>query len=176
VPSPRPSGQLAAAAAIRWASTEEQNLNECDDPAARIGEDELEAPCSNLDSWGPTRLCCVVGPRVWSVFMPIPKRARSAWCACGRGRPAVLGDPRAHPPDRGEGAAQVEAPESVEDSTNFPRQLMRRYPVNTASGPCVQSGTPPIRCSAKRIAPEPDRSGTSFAWHRRVVFLRFCRR
>ena len=29
----------------------------------------------------------------------------------GRGRPAVLGDPRAHPPDRGEGAEEAEAPE-----------------------------------------------------------------
>ncbi len=28
----------------------------------------------------------------------------------GRGRPAVLGDARAHPPDRGEGAAQAQAP------------------------------------------------------------------
>ena len=41
-----------------------------------------------------------------------------------RGRPAVLGDPRAHPPDRGEGAAEAEAPEPVEDSKNLPRQLM----------------------------------------------------
>jgi DNA-directed RNA polymerase, sigma subunit (sigma70/sigma32) len=44
------------------------------------------------------------------------------------GRPAVLGDPRAHPPDRGEGAAEAEAPEPVEDSKNLPRQLMRRAP------------------------------------------------
>ena len=33
----------------------------------------------------------------------------------GRGRPAVLGDARAHPPDRGEGAAEAEAPEPVVD-------------------------------------------------------------
>ena len=31
----------------------------------------------------------------------------------GRGRPAVLGDPRAHPPDRGEGAAQAQASEPL---------------------------------------------------------------
>ena len=30
-----------------------------------------------------------------------------------RGRPAVLGDPRAHPPDRGQGAAQAEAPQPL---------------------------------------------------------------
>src|SRR5205807_1687989 len=29
----------------------------------------------------------------------------------GRGRPAVLGHPRAHPPDRGQGTAQAQAPE-----------------------------------------------------------------
>ena len=29
----------------------------------------------------------------------------------GRSRPAVLGDPRTHPPDRGQGAAQAQAPE-----------------------------------------------------------------
>ena len=38
-----------------------------------------------------------------------------------RGRPAVLGDPRAHPTDRGEGATQAQAPEPVEDSKNLPR-------------------------------------------------------
>jgi RNA polymerase primary sigma factor len=41
------------------------------------------------------------------------------------GRPAVLGDPRAHPPDRGQVAAQAQASKPVEDSENFPRQLMR---------------------------------------------------
>jgi DNA-directed RNA polymerase specialized sigma subunit len=30
-----------------------------------------------------------------------------------RGRPAVLGDPRTHPPDRGQGAAEAQAPEPV---------------------------------------------------------------
>ena len=34
----------------------------------------------------------------------------------GRGRPAVLGDPRAHPPDRGQGAAQAEAPVAVAEA------------------------------------------------------------
>ena len=39
----------------------------------------------------------------------------------GRGRPAVLGDARAHPPDRGQGAAQAEAPEPVKDAQELPR-------------------------------------------------------
>ena len=44
----------------------------------------------------------------------------------GRGRPAVLGDPRAHPPDRGEGAAQAQASEPVADSAQLPGQLKAR--------------------------------------------------
>ena len=32
-------------------------------------------------------------------------------------------DPRAHPPDRGQGAAQAEAPEPVEEAAKLPRQL-----------------------------------------------------
>ena len=39
----------------------------------------------------------------------------------GRGRPAVLGDARAHPPDRGQGAAQAQASEPVKDSQELPR-------------------------------------------------------
>ncbi len=38
----------------------------------------------------------------------------------GRGRPAVLGDARAHPPDRGEGAAQAEASEPVAEAAELP--------------------------------------------------------
>ena len=41
----------------------------------------------------------------------------------GGGRPAVLGHPRAHPPDRGEGAAEAEASEPVEEAALVPRQL-----------------------------------------------------
>jgi hypothetical protein len=37
------SGLLAASAAIRWGSTEEQNLDERNNPAARIEEEGLEA-------------------------------------------------------------------------------------------------------------------------------------
>ena len=44
----------------------------------------------------------------------------------GRSRPAVLGDARAHPPDRGQGAAEAEAPEPVKGAQELPRQLMRR--------------------------------------------------
>src|SRR5262249_53476295 len=39
----------------------------------------------------------------------------------GRGGPAVLGDARAHPPDRGQGAKEAEAPEPVKDSQKLPR-------------------------------------------------------
>ena len=41
----------------------------------------------------------------------------------GRGRPAILGDARAHPPDRGQGAAQAEAPEPLAQTAQLPRQL-----------------------------------------------------
>ena len=37
----------------------------------------------------------------------------------GRGRPAVLGDPRAHPPDRGEGAAEAEAPVAEQEAAEL---------------------------------------------------------
>src|SRR5258708_40143791 len=42
------------------------------------------------------------------------------------GRSAVFGDARAHQADRGQGAAEVEAPEPVKDSQKLPRQWMRR--------------------------------------------------
>ena len=41
----------------------------------------------------------------------------------GRGRPAVLRHPRAHPPDRSQGAAQAQAPEPVAQAQKLPRQL-----------------------------------------------------
>ena len=44
----------------------------------------------------------------------------------GGSRPAVLGHARAHPPDRGQGAAEVEASESVEEAALVPRQLTLR--------------------------------------------------
>ena len=40
-----------------------------------------------------------------------------------RGRPAILGDPRAHPPDRGEGPAQAEAPEPLAQIAQLSRHL-----------------------------------------------------
>jgi transposase len=46
---------------------------------------------------------------------------RALLAHAGRGRPAVLGDARAHPPDRGQGAQEAEAPEPVKDSQKFPR-------------------------------------------------------
>ena len=41
----------------------------------------------------------------------------------GRGRPAVQRDPRAHPPDRGQGAAQAQAPEPQPQAAQLPGQL-----------------------------------------------------
>ena len=41
----------------------------------------------------------------------------------GGSRPAVLGHARAHPPDRGQGAAQAEASEPVAEAAQLPRQL-----------------------------------------------------
>src|SRR5262249_18292425 len=38
----------------------------------------------------------------------------------GGSRPAVLGDPRTHPPDRGEGAAEAEASEPVTQTAVVP--------------------------------------------------------
>ncbi len=43
----------------------------------------------------------------------------------GRGRPAILGYPRAHPPDRGQGLAQAQAPVAVAEAPELPRQLGR---------------------------------------------------
>src|SRR5262249_21124418 len=46
----------------------------------------------------------------------------------GRGRPAVLGDARAHPPDRGEGAAQAQASVQVAQTALVPGQLASTSP------------------------------------------------
>ena len=44
----------------------------------------------------------------------------------GGSRPAVLGHARAHPADRGQGAAEAEASEPVEEAALVPRQLIRQ--------------------------------------------------
>ena len=41
------------------------------------------------------------------------------------GRPAVQRDARAHPPDRGQGAAQAQAPQPLAQAAQLPRQLIR---------------------------------------------------
>ena len=41
----------------------------------------------------------------------------------GRSRPAVLGHPRAHPPDRGQGAPQAQASQPLAQAAQFPRLL-----------------------------------------------------
>ena len=40
-------------------------------------------------------------------------------------RPAILGDARAHPPDRGQGAAQAQASEPLAQAAQLPRHLIR---------------------------------------------------
>ncbi len=44
---------------------------------------------------------------------------------------AILGHPRAHPPDRGQGPAQAQAPEPVAQAAQLPRQLTRTSPAET---------------------------------------------
>ena len=65
-------------------------------------------------------------------FAHAPRRARAAHALrhrhehrpyAGRSRPAVLGDPRAHPPDRGQGAAEAEASVAVAEAAELPGQL-----------------------------------------------------
>ena len=58
----------------------------------------------------------------------------------GRGRPAILGDPRAHPPDRGQGPAQAEAPEPLAQTAQLPRYLRRPVP-STIGGSPAKAGT-----------------------------------
>ena len=41
----------------------------------------------------------------------------------GRSRPAVLGHPRTHPPDRGQGPAQAQAPQPLAQAAQLPGQL-----------------------------------------------------
>ena len=43
----------------------------------------------------------------------------------GGSRPAILGDARAHPPDRSQGAAQAQAPDPDPEAEEFPRQLIQ---------------------------------------------------
>ena len=57
----------------------------------------------------------------------------------GRGRPAILGDPRAHPPDRGQGAAQAQASLALAQAPQLPRQL--------------NAGRPPVRQGRHRPSP-----------------------
>ena len=52
----------------------------------------------------------------------------------GRGRPAILGDPRAHPPDRGQGAAQAEAPEPVAEAEKLSRYLIQPHGPRYSNG------------------------------------------
>ncbi len=54
----------------------------------------------------------------------------------GRSRPAVLGDPRAHPPDRGQGAAEVEASVAVAEAAAASWTTVR-HPIACTSRPAA---------------------------------------
>src|SRR6202035_2411894 len=56
----------------------------------------------------------------------------------GRGRPAVLGDARAHPPDRGQGAAQAQASVAVTDAQKLPGALKSREPAGAEDMDCAR--------------------------------------
>ena len=55
----------------------------------------------------------------------------------GRGRPAIQRDARAHPPDRGQGVAQIEAPLAVEKASKLPGQLSKPCPGLDPGGPLI---------------------------------------
>src|SRR6185503_4370706 len=61
-----------------------------------------------------------------------------------RGRPAVLGDPRAHSPDRGQGAAQAQAPQPQPHAAELPR------PGLTGNGPGTGPFLQGTRCAIVR--------------------------
>jgi hypothetical protein len=50
-----------------------------------------------------------------------------------KNRKAILGEPRAHPPDRSPSVAEAEAPQSLTGAQGLPRQLTRR------AGPCLHA-------------------------------------
>src|SRR5262249_28285917 len=81
------------------------------------------------------------------------------------GGPGVLGDARAHPPVRGQGAQEAEAPEPVKDSQKLPRQLMRRGarrrvrpPARGAPHPLNHTAVCPRRILRRPSAPQHDES------------------
>ncbi len=59
-----------------------------------------------------TRVLASLTPREERVLAHALRHRHEHRPHAGRGRPAILGDARAHPPDRGQGAAQAEAPKS----------------------------------------------------------------
>ena len=67
-----------------------------------------------------------------------------------RGRPAVLGDPRAHPPDRGQGAAQAEASVALQKTPKFSGQLrqsrLRREATPSGLSCCWGADRVPLKC------------------------------
>ena len=80
----------------------------------------------------------------------------------GGGRPAVLGHPRAHPPDRGQGAAQAQASEPLAQAAQLPGHLIpapasRRW-ASSASWRVRHSRVSPRRHGARSSAVRAGRS------------------
>ena len=61
----------------------------------------------------------------------------------GGSRPAVLGHARAHPPDRGQGAAQAQAPEPLAQTAQLPGQLIQ---------PVIAGLVPAIHDDVRQVA------------------------
>ena len=70
-----------------------------------------------------TRVLASLTPREERVLAHALRHRHEHRPHSGRGRPAILGDARAHPPDRSQGAAQAEAPEPQPQTPQLPRQL-----------------------------------------------------
>ena len=91
-----------------------------------------------------TRVLASLTPREERVLTHALRHRHEHRPHAGGGRPAVLGHPRTHPPDRGQGAAQAEAPVAVAEAQELPRQLAS--PLGTSPlplrerSPCVAEG------------------------------------
>ena len=68
-----------------------------------------------------TRVLASLTPREERILRMRIRHRHEQGSHAGGGRPAVLVDARAHPPDRGQGAAEAEAPEPIKDSQGLPR-------------------------------------------------------
>ena len=67
-----------------------------------------------------TRVLASLTPREERVLQNALRHRHEHRPHARRSRPAVLGDARAHPPDRGEGAEEAQAPEPLEEAQELP--------------------------------------------------------